>query len=212
MPSGYCDRTCELCTHVMDVPQQKRSNLSPRLAREGMFFGSESLDDVDTKLRRAAAATPTLEPTPGPSLSPRPTATPTRDVLEPTSGECNTVGACITTPNFPDRYPDYAECTWTTITSVIAQVKAFDLENGFDNLFVTNIDLGTQVFSGTEGPAGAVIGAGETITFKSDFGMSYSGFEICFVRVPSLRNLLENNEVLIVLKCNFKRYYLHDLI
>ena len=177
-----------------------------------MFFGSGSLDDVDTKLRRAAAATPTLEPTPGPSLSPRPTATPTRDLLEPTSGECNTVGACITTPNFPGRYPDYAECTWTTITSVIAQVKAFDLENGFDNLFVTNIDLGTQVFSGTEGPAGAVIGAGETITFKSDFGMSYSGFEICFVRVPSLRNLLENNEVLIVLKCNFKTYYLHDLI
>ena len=85
MPSGYCDRTCELCTHVMDVPQQKRSNLSPRLAREGMFFGSESLDDVDTKLRRAAAATPTLEPTPGPSLSPRPTATPTAlPTLQPT--------------------------------------------------------------------------------------------------------------------------------
>jgi hypothetical protein len=92
------------------------------------------------------------------------------------SGYCtvDTNGACFRSPNYPSKYGSYERCTITAHEAVTLSVTAFDTESGYDVLTVNGVQ-----YSGTTGPGGVQVSAGSTITFTSDGGYEYSGFEIC---------------------------------
>ena len=183
MPSGYCDKTCAFCHS-----SNSTTNLLSGSSLVDLPSKKGALPNVPTQRRAstspAPSAAPTNRPTTNPTVTAPPSFAPTRNLVTLTSGECSAVGSCITTPNFPNRYPSDTECTWRTSASnvsAVLSVTTFDLESGYDLLSITGPGSTIQSFSGNEGPEGAVVGPGEVITFTSDFGMEYSGFEICFV-------------------------------
>jgi hypothetical protein len=88
--------------------------------------------------------------------------------------------SCIRSPNYPSNYNIYDACTITVAAheAVKLSVVAFDLEYHYmchyDSLTVNSIK-----YCGTSGPDGVQVAAGATITFKSDFYQTRSGFEVC---------------------------------
>ena len=197
MPSGYCDKTCALCAHSEVKPHQF---LHPSInSTAHSVGGNERMVEKGTlspfplpassnipRHRRVNAPAPSIYPTTSPSTIPTvihpPSLAPTRNLVMLSSGDCGVVGSCIYSPNFPNRYPSNTECNWTISTSsVVLTVEAFDLESPYDSLLITGPGSTAQTYTGMEGPDGVVVGPGEVITFKSDFGMEYGGFEICLV-------------------------------
>ena len=200
MPLGYCDKTCALCglseteSHQYLRPisnlmaslaiGNESTNLRPHDVEEGELSLSPLLASPNmTTWRRANAPAPSISPTTFTTGTAQPSPTPTQNLVTLSSGDCRTVGSCIETPNFPDRYPSNTKCTWTTSTtsSVVMTVKTFDLDDTYDLLYITGPGSSEQTFTGAVGPDNVVVGPGAEITFASDFGMEYGGFEICLV-------------------------------
>ena len=187
--AGYC-ASCPQATATRRARfaiQVIQRQICSAEARCGLPSKEGALPNVPTQRRAstspAPSAGPTNRPTTSPTVTAPPSFAPTRNLVTLTSGECSAVGSCITTPNFPNRYPSDTECTWRTSASnvsAVLSVTTFDLESGYDLLSITGPGSTIRSFSGNEGPEGAVVGPGQVITFTSDFGMG-SGFEICFV-------------------------------
>merc|ERR1740138_1550453 len=89
-------------------------------------------------------------PTPS---TPSPPATPSPDHMwADVVGQCNVVGDCVQSENYPQNYGNNQKCT-ITIDSVNAApivVEAFNVESFYDYLTVD----GGERYTGSSGPSG----------------------------------------------------------
>ena len=106
--------------------------------------------------------------------------------------EINKPGTEITTPNYPNNYDDYRDCTLTIRFSASQTVsitfEAFEVEENYDYLkvFDTNNTYEAQIGSTLDGdtddvPVGTTIestGNVMTLRFQSDYETTRSGFKI----------------------------------
>ena len=86
------------------------------------------------------------------------------------SGKCAVDGACFSSLD----YGNYETCTFTMGAGGVLNVLSFETESNYDKLTV-----GGTEYSGTTGPQGVVVSAGEDITWSSDHLSTRAGFEIC---------------------------------
>ena len=103
----------------------------------------------------------------------------------------------LKTPNYPQNYPDNAECTWKIIVPKDHTVRLFFLHfvlersthcsSDYVKVFNGDSDKSTMlgIFCGgmKPFPADGTTNA-MTVFFKSDYSMSYHGFRAKFVAVP----------------------------
>jgi len=80
-------------------------------------------------------------------------------------------GTCFRTLS---DYNDYETCTINVETDCVLEVKSFDTEVNYDYLTVNG-----QGYSGSTGPDGVFVVAGQEIQFSSDGSFVGSGFNIC---------------------------------
>ncbi|CAK0842924.1 unnamed protein product [Prorocentrum cordatum] len=102
-------------------------------------------------------------------------------VTEPTqwwlnvTGNCTTIGYCVQSPNYPQKYGNDQGCNITLNQSVRPKVTGmmFSSESSYDVLTVNG-----QEYSGTTGPVGVV--PTSTITWSSDHVNQGHGWQLCF--------------------------------
>jgi len=85
-------------------------------------------------------------------------------------GTCLLRGACITSPNFPDKYATYEFCNFTHHGSRV-RVKSFDVETGYDVLTVHGYSA--QISDGV------VFEGGQMFEWVSDGSTEKKGWELC---------------------------------
>ena len=120
-------------------------------------------------------------PTPEPSWSSEPTVSPRPTNFEAftATGGCSVSGQCVTSPNYPSYYSNNQACTITPQVSGVLSVVSFYTENYFDYLTV-----GGTRFMGSNDPAGVAVSPSTSMSFYTDYSITYSGFELCLL-VPS---------------------------
>ncbi|CAE7412619.1 unnamed protein product, partial [Symbiodinium natans] len=95
-------------------------------------------------------------------------------VLE--SGSCRVDGACISSSNFPNAYPNNDRCVFSAAFDPrrprVIDVASFATELDWDILTIDGVQ-----FSGTGGPAGVL--PRERITWAADESVTDSGWKIC---------------------------------
>ncbi|XP_055331258.1 transmembrane protease serine 11D-like [Paramacrobiotus metropolitanus] len=86
----------------------------------------------------------------------------------------------IQSPNYPDQYPNNAQCTWSVRGVAGKGLEfssiAFNLEGG--SCTYDALTIGSQSFCGTSGPNNFVTGASVTVSFRTDGSVQYSGFQV----------------------------------
>jgi len=109
-------------------------------------------------------------------------------------GECNSDirvysgGTCFKT-RF--NYDNFEVCRIDVLQDIRLQVGHFATEQNWDFLIVNN-----RAYSGTNGPDGVFVEAGEQIAFYSDWSITDSGFDICGVASSSgSSSLIGTNEM-----------------
>ena len=85
-------------------------------------------------------------------------------------GKCAVEGECFSSLD----YDNGERCTFTITQTGPLIVVSFETEVDYDKLFV-----GGTAYSGTSGPDGVQVSAGDQITWESDSATADSGFEIC---------------------------------
>jgi len=108
-------------------------------------------------------------------------AEPEAYVTEPTewwlnvTGNCTTIGYCVQSPNYPQKYGNDQGCNITLNQSVRPRVTGmmFSAESNYDVLTVNG-----QEYSGTTGPVSVV--PTSTITWSSDHVNQGHGWQLCF--------------------------------
>jgi hypothetical protein len=110
-----------------------------------------------------------------------PVAAASPTLLTVTAGPCELTndGTCVT--DGPGEYGNDERCLMHAMMTVTLSASAFNTEHGFD--YVT---IGGTLYSGTSGPNGVVMAAGETFTWFSDASNTRSGFVICASSAPQL--------------------------
>eukprot|EP00959_Pyramimonas_sp_CCMP1952_P455066 9470959-Pyramimonas_sp.AAC.1 len=99
----------------------------------------------------------------------------TADLFQVSSGTCTvTADNCIRSPNYPSDYGNSNNCVIRTRQTVQLSVTAFSTEGCCDFFTVNGIS-----YSGTAGPGGEVVAAGQDIVWLSDGSVVATGFEIC---------------------------------
>ena len=98
------------------------------------------------------------------------------DLFQLSSGPCTVTADhhCIRSSNFPWDYGNNQDCVFRSLQNVQLSVTAFNTEQGYDRLTVNGIS-----YSGTTGPGGVVVAAGQDIVWISDHSVVATGFEIC---------------------------------
>ena len=99
------------------------------------------------------------------------------DQFEVVSGSCTTSGKCFESPNYPSNYGIHQTCLIKVLSVGGAEVlasTAFNTEAGYDELTING-----TAYSGTAGPVGVAVSAGDSITWSSDDYMSDLGFQVC---------------------------------
>ena len=109
------------------------------------------------------------------------------------SGDCTAPGTCFYTPNYPSNYGYSQTCTITANYAVTLYVEDFYLEYSASCSYDYLTLAGTKYCGSgvNKGPNNMEIAAGTVMTFTSDYGASYSGFEICGTRGPTLGPTLQ---------------------
>ena len=98
-----------------------------------------------------------------------------------TTGKCSVSGSCVMSPNYPDDYNRNDDCLIAANANGVLDVKAFDLDLGYDFLTVNGVE-----YTGTLGPEGVAVQAGQnTMKFTSDAFTQASGFYICLSLPPT---------------------------
>jgi len=82
--------------------------------------------------------------------------------------------SCIRSPNYPSNYNVDDDCSIAVHEAVTLSVTSFITEWNYDELTVHGVK-----YSGSDGPNGVQVAAGETITFTSDGSEQRPGFEVC---------------------------------
>jgi hypothetical protein len=99
------------------------------------------------------------------------------DQFEVESGSCTTSGKCFQSPNYPNNYGFDQTCS-IKVLSVGSGEKletvAFYTEQDYDMLTINGIE-----YSGTAGPGGVVVSAGDNMTWSSDGADNELGFQVC---------------------------------
>eukprot|EP00428_Durinskia_dybowskii_P034964 CAMPEP_0170261840 /NCGR_PEP_ID=MMETSP0116_2-20130129/30802_1 /TAXON_ID=400756 /ORGANISM="Durinskia baltica, Strain CSIRO CS-38" /LENGTH=268 /DNA_ID=CAMNT_0010512907 /DNA_START=65 /DNA_END=868 /DNA_ORIENTATION=- len=91
------------------------------------------------------------------------------------SGPCKQVGACIMSPNYPNKYGNDEQCEIVTRDKFPGfWVAEFETEPEFDQLLVRYRD-----FSGTFTPKYETKPGGGTITFKANEATTRMGWKLC---------------------------------
>ena len=90
-----------------------------------------------------------------------------------TRSRCTAEGACVKSPHYPDDYDRFDDCVIDVEKDGVLDVEAFDLEDGYDFLTVNGAN-----YTGTNGPDGVAVKAGDEMEFKSDQNGQSSGFNI----------------------------------
>ena len=95
------------------------------------------------------------------------------------SADCQLLndGTCVTTG--PGNYANNERCTIRADADVTLSVVSFATEGCCDRLEVGSEGSGARRFSGTSGPQGVHVAAGEYLRWSSDGSMTYTGFTIC---------------------------------
>ena len=88
------------------------------------------------------------------------------------SGSCETDGACITSPNYPNNYGSSQSCSMRSSASGLLTCEAYDTESEWDHL-----DVGGRSYSGQDCPSGYTQD-GE-MHWHTDGSVTHSGFRIC---------------------------------
>ena len=95
-----------------------------------------------------------------------------------TEGTCVVDGTCVHSPNYPEQYDAYTECTIYPDSDGWLHVVGFDLHCswwGNDDLTVDGVE-----YCGTGGPQGVAVTSSTEIVFIADyFEGGHGGFEIC---------------------------------
>ena len=99
------------------------------------------------------------------------------DQFEVVSGSCTTSGKCFESPNYPGNYGLDETCSIKVLSvggdKRLASV-AFNTEADYDELTIAG-----TAYSGTAGPVGVAVSAGDNITWSSDgYGIDL-GFQVC---------------------------------
>jgi hypothetical protein len=98
-------------------------------------------------------------------------------------GGCRLVagGSCVVSPNFPDDYPDDSVCLITGVPRVPLWVAAFEVELGYDNVVINEIEYsGLGLGYGPD----SVVPEDGTIRWSSDGIVRAGGWALCWVGRP----------------------------
>lgn len=95
------------------------------------------------------------------------------------SGDCQLVGACVRSSNYPGEYGGDEHCTMAAPLPSVVTFAAFSTEIGYDKL-----TLNGEAYSG-QTPEGKSVVAWTNISWISDESVSGSGWELCLDPLPS---------------------------
>ena len=101
-----------------------------------------------------------------------------------TTGNCiiDTEGYCVMSSNYPSNYDSSDDCEITVLASGSLDVKAFETENGYDQLQVGGQGYGYNDgvrYTGTSGPHDVNVNEGDKMYWHSDGSVTEGGFKIC---------------------------------
>jgi hypothetical protein len=88
-------------------------------------------------------------------------------------------GRCVSSPNYPQFYPNLESCTITDVPAMPLSVMSFSTEFNQDFVVVDGV-----LYSGTSGPSGITPNSG-VITWISDHNHTSTGWNICWYQPPS---------------------------
>ena len=98
-----------------------------------------------------------------------------------TEGDCVVAGDCVSSPNWPEDYDAYTECTIVPESDGWLDVAGFDLHGSsaarycWDHLTVNDVQYCNQ-----HGPQGVAVTSSTEITFIADYyDGGHGGFSIC---------------------------------
>eukprot|EP00493_Phyllostaurus_siculus_P026678 UN27023 len=88
---------------------------------------------------------------------------------------CDVSSNCVSSKNYPSKHGNHEECTVKIVKDAKLTVSdPFDIERNYDFLHVKN----QAKWTASEFPS--ILISGDTITWKTDYSVSKSGWEICF--------------------------------
>lgn len=98
-----------------------------------------------------------------------------------TTGDCELIDTCVTSPNYPNKYSNNQACTITALVSGPLAVDGFATERCCDKLQVggTAYGSGGTLYKGTSGPVDVSLAIGDKMFWKSDGSVSYPGWKVC---------------------------------
>ena len=98
-----------------------------------------------------------------------------------TEGNCVVTGDCVSSPNYPEAYDGYTECTIVPESDGWLSVQSFELESYswsdycYDHLTVNDVQYCNEI-----GPEGVAVTPATEMTFVADYDQSgHAGFSIC---------------------------------
>ena len=98
-----------------------------------------------------------------------------------TEGNCVVTGNCVSSPNYPEAYDGYTECTIYPTSDGWLEVESFELESYswsdycYDHLTVNDVQYCNEI-----GPEGVAVNSSTEMTFVADYDQSgHAGFSIC---------------------------------
>ena len=99
------------------------------------------------------------------------------------AGPCEANGTCVSSSNYPASSATYyaanERCVITVQETAPLRVVRFDTEEEYDTLSV-----GSNEYSGSVGPDGAVVHKGQQIIWSSDDSKQKSGWSVCAMPCP----------------------------
>lgn len=110
---------------------------------------------------------PTAAPTPPPTPSP------TSHIIM-IQGQCDIVGDCVQSPNYPANYGSYQSCTISFRSDGTLLVDHFATENAFDYVL-----LDGNTYSGLSGPDDQPVTSDSVLFWSSDYSTTHKGWRMC---------------------------------
>lgn len=95
--------------------------------------------------------------------------------FEVVSGRCelSNYDTCVSSPNYPNNYPNGEQCEIKTDPGTLIQTRSFETEHGYDFMHIDGVP-----YHGGTGPNAVTLNSGK-ITWKADSSGSRKGWQIC---------------------------------